>query len=138
GRDAGIVEEQLARILTVHPDLFERAADPVSAKALRLHDEKGNALHPGGARVRLHRQAHEAGVCAVGDERLGAIDDVMLAVATGRSGSSMPVRPACVQASTSGRCCSRQRAWCGTNSFWMNWRTVARNIRSSSFAHGDS
>src|SRR6266550_3990640 len=58
--------------------------------------------------------------------------------ASGRSGSSRPVLPACVQASASGRCCSRQRACCGANSFWMNWRTVARNIRSSSFIHGES
>src|SRR5579883_2574094 len=56
----------------------------------------------------------------------------------GMSVKRMPACPAAVHADASGRCCSRQRAWLGTNSFARNCRTDARNIRSSSFIHGDS
>src|SRR5258706_13395571 len=52
--------------------------------------------------------------------------------ASGTSGSSTPARPALVQASASGRCCARQRSCCGTNSFSTNWRTLRRNICTSS------
>src|SRR5256885_12927541 len=45
----------------------------------------------------------------------------------------MPSAPALHHASASGRCCSRQRACCGTSSCSTNLRTVARKMASSSF-----
>ena len=42
------------------------------------------------------------------------------AVFLGHVGQQQVQRARGVQASASGRCCSRQRAWCGANSRWMN------------------
>ena len=92
GRHADVVEEQLAGVLRVHADLLERAPDRVAGKVLRLDDEKREALHRRDLGVGLDREADEAGVPAIADEGLRAVDDVGVAVAAGRRRDGGEVR----------------------------------------------
>ena len=78
-RHPDVLEEQLGGVLGVHPDLVEVASarEPVHPA---LDDQQRHAPVALG-RIRLDRGDHEVGVDAVGDERLGAVDDVVVPVA---------------------------------------------------------
>jgi hypothetical protein len=83
-RHTHVGEEQLGGVLGVHADLVE-VAPPLEALHAALEDQQ---RHPGvlQRRIGLHRGDHEIGVDAVGDDRLGTVDDVVVAVADRRGG----------------------------------------------------
>ena len=89
-RHPGVVEEQFGGVLRVASDLGEVAATGESWR-VGLHDEQGDTTVP-----RLvpgpHRGDEEVAVDAVGDERLRAVDDVVVAVADGARGQSGEIR----------------------------------------------
>ena len=90
-RHAIVLEHQLAGIDRLVAELFQLAAD---GEALLLgRDEQAHALV---ARLRLgiglHQQREAAPLDAVGDPRLGAVDDVAVAVAPGRRADALQVR----------------------------------------------
>ncbi|MCY1424311.1 hypothetical protein D9M71_400490 [compost metagenome] len=81
-RHAHVVEEQLGGVLALLADLFEDAAAAEARQVFRLHHDDGDALGAQ-ARVGLADQQHQVGQVAVGDEGLGAVDHVVIAVADG-------------------------------------------------------
>src|SRR5713101_4435574 len=78
-RNMHIVEENLAGILRVPANFFERPANAVTRKILRFDDDERHALEPGSFGVGLHGDADDAAERSVGDERLRAIYDVVVA-----------------------------------------------------------
>ena len=78
-RHARVVEEELRRVLRVHADLLEVAA-ALEARRVALDDEHADAL-VALRRVGLDRGHEQVAVDAVRDERLRAVDDVVVAVA---------------------------------------------------------
>ena len=85
-RHPDVVEEQLGGVLAVHADLVEVAA-PLEAVHPPFEDQQ---RQPGVTlgRVGLRGDDHEVGVDAVGDERLRAVDDVLVAVTDRRGGDA--------------------------------------------------
>ena len=76
------LEEQLARVLAVLADLVERAARRVKpVESVGLDDEQRDALGAPAPASVLHDDDDEVRELAVGDERLRAVDDVVVAVA---------------------------------------------------------
>ena len=80
-RDTGVSEEQFGSVLGVHPDLVEVAA-ALEPRRVALDDQQGHAPMTL-RRVRLHGGDHQVGVDPVGDERLRAVDEVVVAVTDG-------------------------------------------------------
>ena len=80
GRHPHAVEEQLGGVLPVLADLVQHAAAREPLAALGLDDDQRDAGR-GVVRIGLGHDDHELGEQAVGDERLGAVDDVLVAVA---------------------------------------------------------
>ena len=81
-RHAHVLEEQLRRVLRLHPDLLEIAA-ALETLGLRLDGDQRRAF---GAElgIGLGDHDHQVGELAVGDEGLGAVDDPLVAVHDGR------------------------------------------------------
>ena len=80
GRNADVVEEDLrgpraglAHFVIVRPDGH--------ALGLRGYEEDGNALRAGGVRVGAGEDYEDIGGLGIGDEPLGTVDDVVIAVA---------------------------------------------------------
>ena len=90
-RHPDIGEEQLGRVLAVHPDLFE-IAPAFEARHATLHDQQ---RHTGVAfrRIGLGGDDHEVGVDPVRNEGLGSVEDVFVAVAHRRGGDPGQVGP---------------------------------------------
>src|SRR3989441_13088820 len=61
-------------------------------RSLRFDDDQRKALRPRGSDVRFRGEADESGVPAVRDERLGAVNDIVVAVATGGGLDALQVR----------------------------------------------
>ena len=80
-RHVDVGEEELGGVLRVQADLLE-VATALEAVHAAFEHEQAHARVPL-RRVGLDRGDHEVGVDAVGDERLGAVDDVVVAVADG-------------------------------------------------------
>ena len=80
-RDAHVVEEQLRRVLGVHADLVEVAATLEPVHAALEHEQRHAAVAL--RRIGLDGGHDDVGVDPVRDERLGAVDDVVVAVADG-------------------------------------------------------
>ena len=82
GRDTEIFEHQFGAVDTLVAELFDLAR---YAEAWALFgEETGHALVGGvGRRVGFHQQREAGAMDAVGDPGLGAVDDVMVAVAFG-------------------------------------------------------
>src|SRR2546422_683861 len=93
GRDPHIVKKQLAGVLPVHADFFERAADAVAGKISCFNHDERNGLWSRRFRISFHREADEAGVPTVRNEHLGATDDVVVAVAARGRSYALEVRP---------------------------------------------
>src|SRR5262245_5969068 len=91
-RHARLVEEKLASVLPVHADLLQGAPDAVAGEIPGLDHHERDGAHAGHPGVGLQREAHEVGVRAVGDERLRAVDDVVLALAARRCLDRLQVR----------------------------------------------
>ncbi len=72
-------EEQLGGVLRVHPELLEVAAALEALHAALDHEQRDAAVALGG--IGLQRDDHEVGVDAVGDERLRAVDHVVVVLA---------------------------------------------------------
>ena len=79
GRDAHVVEKQFARVLAVHADLVERAPHAISRQVLGFHEDQRDPFPARDGRVGFDGQTDEAGVPAIRDERLRAVDDVAVA-----------------------------------------------------------
>ncbi len=82
---------QLARVLCVLADLVQRLPAREAVEPLGLHHQQREAARAR-VSVRAHDEAEEARVQAVRDERLGAVDDVVVAVAHGRGRDAAQVR----------------------------------------------
>jgi hypothetical protein len=82
-----VLEGELARVRGVHPHLLElpRDAEPLDLVALGVADVDDEEADPvvAGVRVGLRHQDDVVGPQPVGDERLGAVDQVVVAVALG-------------------------------------------------------
>ena len=76
----------------MHADLLERRADAVTGKISCFHHDERNGLRSHRFRIGFHREADEACVPAVRDERLRAIDDVLVSVAAGSRCDALQVR----------------------------------------------
>ena len=92
GRHAHVVEEQLGGVLAVHADLVEQLAarEPLEVVAGLGDDQR----HAGGAvfAAGLRGDDQQVAVLAVGDEGLGAVDHVLVAVALGARLDVLQVR----------------------------------------------
>ena len=88
--DAVVLEHQLARVDRVVAELLELLAD---AEALLLgRDEQAHALVAGlGVGIGLHQHREAGALDAVGDPGLGAVDDVVVAVAPRRHADRLQV-----------------------------------------------
>ena len=78
GRNPHVGEEQLGGVTGVLADLVQIAA-LAEARQRGIDQEQADAFGTGG-RVGLGRNDHHVGVLAVGDEGLGAIQDVIVAI----------------------------------------------------------
>ncbi len=85
-----VVEGQLRGVLGVLADLLEVAAALEALHAALEDEQRDPAVALG--RVRLHGRDHEVRVDAVGDEGLGAVDDVVAVLAAGGRGHPREVR----------------------------------------------
>ena len=82
GRDAVVLEDQLGRIDRLVAELLQLAAD--AEAGLLRSDEQAHALVARlGLRIGLHQQREAGALDAVGDPGLGAVDDVVIALAPG-------------------------------------------------------
>ena len=85
GRDADVLEGELAGVGGVHPHLLQLGRDAEAGHLLavlvaQVDDEQGDAV-VALLRVGLGDEDDEVGARAVGDEGLGAVDHVLVAVA---------------------------------------------------------
>src|SRR5581483_10889215 len=78
--DAAILEEHHRRRLAVPTELLLALAEGEAGRAL-FNDEAGDAARPLAART--HHRDIEVADAAAGDEGLGAVDDVLIALAHG-------------------------------------------------------
>ncbi|MNO69392.1 hypothetical protein D3C76_602460 [compost metagenome] len=79
-RHPDFIEKQFSGVLTFQADLFQQA--PLGETGTRFFDADQGQLF--GRRVDLGRSDHQAGVAAVGDKGLLAVDDVIITVAPRR------------------------------------------------------
>jgi hypothetical protein len=89
-RHAHIVEEQLRGVLRLQPHLVELAAAAEALCTIGLHQQQAHALGPGLA-FGLGHHDDQVGVLAVGDEGLGAVDQIVIAVAAGEGAHGLQV-----------------------------------------------
>ncbi len=89
-RDPAVVEEQFGGVLGVQPDLVEVPAPGESGRPV-LDDDQAHAP-VGLGRVGLDGHHHQIGVDPVGDERLGTVEDELVAVPPSRGGDRGEVR----------------------------------------------
>jgi hypothetical protein len=78
-RHAHVVEEQFRRVVRLQADLVEVAPALETLDFVRLDDDQRRALRTGG-RVGLGDDDDQIGELAIGDERLRAVDDIVVAV----------------------------------------------------------
>ncbi|MCY1331083.1 hypothetical protein D9M69_167340 [compost metagenome] len=88
-RHADVVEEQLAGVLGLHADLLQALA-LAEAGHRGVHQEQADAAGAG-RRIGLGHDYHHVAVHAVGDEGLGAVQHVMVAVAHGTGAHALQV-----------------------------------------------
>ncbi|MNP18853.1 hypothetical protein D3C76_1113520 [compost metagenome] len=81
-RHTDVVEEQLRSVLAFLAELVEDAATAEARQIIDLQHDNRHALRAQG-RVGLAYQQHQIGLGAIGNEGLGAIDDVVIAIADG-------------------------------------------------------
>jgi hypothetical protein len=84
-----VVEEQLRGVLGLEADLVEVAA-ALEALHAALDHEQADAL-VAGVGVGAGHDDHEVGEDAVGDERLRAVEDVVVALVDGRGADALQV-----------------------------------------------
>jgi hypothetical protein len=89
-RHVGVVEEQLAGVLPLLPDLLEDAADAESPDCPRFEQHQRDALGAG-RRVGLGHHQDQVGQVAVRDEGLGAVQAVAVAALHGRGADALQV-----------------------------------------------
>ena len=92
GRRGVAVEEHLAALDTLVPELGQRPTDGVAIT--RFHQEDADPPVRGlGVRVRLAEQRAHARALGVGDPGLGSVDDVPAVDATGDRADRLEIRP---------------------------------------------
>jgi hypothetical protein len=91
-RDAHVLEEELGRIRCMLAQLLQAATDAEARELFRLQHHQRHAAAAGFTGAHRHHQ--QVGSEAVGDEGLGAVDHVALAVAPGAGAHRLRVRAA--------------------------------------------
>jgi hypothetical protein len=78
----GILEHDVADMRALLAHLLFGLADR-DAFQIRRHDERGDAARAFALRIAARHQREHAGAIGVGDEALGAVDDIVVAIADG-------------------------------------------------------